>query len=155
MEEVGYTEDGKAPAEFNITSFLTKGKNTIALRVYRWSDASYMEDQDFWRLSEITRDTYLLARNKTHIQDYTVVSDLDETYTKGVFELRLKLENKNKKSTKVMVGAKLFKGNQEILSFEEKTKVKTKGALNFIGLVSDVSAWTAERHQTCMSCVST
>ncbi len=69
-QQVGYSENSKTPTEFNITPYLKKGKNTIAVEVYRWSDASYMEDQDFWRLSEITPYVYLLTRNPQHIRDF-------------------------------------------------------------------------------------
>ena len=60
------------PAEFNLTSYLRKGANSIALEVYRWSDGSYLEDQDFWRFSGIERDVYLYATPRTFVQDYVV-----------------------------------------------------------------------------------
>ena len=84
---VGYSEDSKTPAEFDITKYLKDGENSLAVEIYRWSDASYLEDQDFWRLSGITRDVYLVARNQQHIQDFKVISGLDETYTNGIFSL--------------------------------------------------------------------
>ena len=65
---VGYSEDSKVPAEFNITKYLKSGKNSIAVEVYRWSDGSYLEDQDFWRLSGIQRSVFLHARPKTYIK---------------------------------------------------------------------------------------
>ncbi|MBE0655311.1 MAG: beta-galactosidase, partial [Bacteroidales bacterium] len=92
-EYVGYSEDSKTPAEFNVTDYLRKGKNNIAVEVYRWSDASYLEDQDFWRLSGMTRDVYLLFREKQHIRDFEVYSGLDENYRDGIFRLKVKLVN--------------------------------------------------------------
>ena len=66
-QQVGYSEDSKTPAEFNITKYLKKGENSLAVEVYRWCDGSYLEDQDFWRMSGITRDVFLMARNPQHI----------------------------------------------------------------------------------------
>ena len=65
--KVGYSEDSKTPAEFNITPYLRKGENTISVEVYRWCDGSYLEDQDFFRLSGIERDVYLFASPKVPV----------------------------------------------------------------------------------------
>ena len=78
--KVGYSQGSRTPAEFNITSYLKPGSNLLAVEVFRWSDGSYLEDQDFWRLSGIYRDVYLLARPQQHIRDFRVVTDLDERY---------------------------------------------------------------------------
>ncbi|MCV6606177.1 MAG: DUF4981 domain-containing protein, partial [Porticoccaceae bacterium] len=75
-KKVGYSQGSKLPAEFNITEYLNKdGVNTLALEVYRWSDGSYLECQDFWRISGIERDVFLVARPSTHIRDYFVKTD--------------------------------------------------------------------------------
>ncbi|TKJ89750.1 beta-galactosidase [Paenibacillus sp. CFBP13512] len=74
---VGYSEDSFTPAEFDLTPYLQTGENKLAVEVYRWSDASWLEDQDFWRLSGIFRDVYLYALPDTHIQDFFVHTDLD------------------------------------------------------------------------------
>ncbi len=79
-EKVGYSQGSRTPAEFNITKYLKPGKNIIATEVYRWCDGSYLEDQDFWRLSGIYRDVCLWSTAKSHIRDFTVVTDLDEHY---------------------------------------------------------------------------
>ena len=76
-KEVGYSEDSKTPAEFNVTKFLKNGKNLLAVQVFRWCDGSYLEDQDFWRMSGITRDVYLVARNPVHVFDFGVKSGLE------------------------------------------------------------------------------
>ena len=91
-EFVGYSEDSKTPAEFNITKYLKPGENSVSAEVYRWSDASYLEDQDFWRLGGITRDVYLLARKKQSIKDFRIGSGLDETYTNGLFSLNVETQ---------------------------------------------------------------
>ena len=72
---VGYSEDSKVAAEFNITKYLNKGKNLIAMQVMRWCDGSYLEDQDFWRFTGIAREVYLYARPKMHIEDITITQD--------------------------------------------------------------------------------
>ena len=83
-KEVGYSEDSKMEAEFNLTKYLTPGKeNLIAMRVMRWCDGSYLEDQDFWRFTGIAREVYLYARPKAHIQDFFVLQDLVNGYKDG------------------------------------------------------------------------
>ncbi|MEH7206777.1 glycoside hydrolase family 2 TIM barrel-domain containing protein [Priestia megaterium] len=82
-EFVGYSEDSFTPAEFDITSYLQEDENTIAVEVYRWSDASWLEDQDFWRMSGIFRDVYLYSTPPVHIYDFSVRSSLDNNYQDG------------------------------------------------------------------------
>ena len=72
---LGYSEDSKVAAEFNITKYLKPGKNLIAMQVMRWCDGSYLEDQDFWRFTGIAREVYLYATPKTHLQDITIGQD--------------------------------------------------------------------------------
>lgn len=89
---VGYSEDSKLEAEFNLTPYIIPGKeNLICFQVFRWCDGSYLEDQDFWRLSGVGRDCYLFARNKNRIADIRVTPDLDETYTDGTLDIDLTL----------------------------------------------------------------
>lgn len=90
-EFVGYSEDTFTPAEFDLTPYLRPGENRIAVEVYRWCDASWLEDQDFWRLSGIFRDVYLFATPPTHIYDFAVVAELDETYTDAELALKAKV----------------------------------------------------------------
>ena len=82
---VGYSEDSKVAAEFDITKYLKKGKNLIAMQVMRWCDGSYLEDQDFWRLTGIAREVYLYARPKAHIQDIVVRQDYADG--KGILDV--------------------------------------------------------------------
>jgi len=86
-QNVGYSQDSRTPAEFNITPYLQKGKNTLAAEVYRYSDGSYLEDQDFWRLSGIYRDVYLYSTPKLHIRDFFVNTDLDADYKNAVLRI--------------------------------------------------------------------
>ena len=82
--KVGYNEDAKTPSEFDITSFVKPGENELAVEVYRWSDGTYLEDQDFWRLSGIERDVYLYATPQAYIADVFFKAGLDSTYTAGI-----------------------------------------------------------------------
>jgi len=86
-QRVGYSQGSKLPAEFNITPYVRTGTNTLALEVYRWSDGSYLECQDFWRISGIERDVFLWSAPKRHIRDFFVIGGLDEGYRDGVLEL--------------------------------------------------------------------
>ncbi|MBK8654947.1 MAG: DUF4981 domain-containing protein [Haliscomenobacter sp.] len=92
-QKVGYSEDSKTPAEFNITPYLKSQDNLLAIQVYRWSDASYLECQDFWRISGIERDVYLYATPEVHVRDYFVKSPLDPTYRNGLLSMELSLQN--------------------------------------------------------------
>jgi len=91
--KVGYSEGSKTPAEFDITKYIRKGKNLLSVEVYRWSDASYIEDQDFWRLSGITRDVYLLSRPKTHIQDFWASPILSDDFKNGEVQVSVDLNS--------------------------------------------------------------
>lgn len=88
---VGYSEDSKLEAEFDLTPYLKPGKNLIAFQVFRWCDGTYLEDQDFFRYSGVGRDCYLYARNKKHIQDIRVTPDLDAQYKDGTLNIALQL----------------------------------------------------------------
>ncbi len=88
-ERVGYSEDSFTVAEFNITDYLVEGENTLAVEVYRWSDASWLEDQDFIRLSGIFRDVYLYSTSKVHMRDFFVTTDLDEDYKNATLNVEV------------------------------------------------------------------
>ena len=85
---VGYSEDSKIAAEFDITKYLKKGKNLIAMQIMRWCDGSYLEDQDFWRFTGIAREVYLFARPKAHIEDVTIQQDYQDG--KGLLTVNVK-----------------------------------------------------------------
>ncbi|MHC4432459.1 MAG: glycoside hydrolase family 2 TIM barrel-domain containing protein [Planctomycetota bacterium] len=91
--KVGYSQGSMTPAEFNITEYLKPGENTLALEVYRWSDGSYLEDQDMWRLSGIYRNVYLFATPGVHIRDLAVRTDLDDDYSDATLMIRPKIAN--------------------------------------------------------------
>ncbi len=92
-QEVGYSKVSRMPSEFDITEFIRPGKNIIAVRVYQWSDGSYLEDQDMWWLSGIFRDVYLLSRPKVSIFDFFARTKLDEQYKDGVLTVETTIYN--------------------------------------------------------------
>ncbi len=96
-ELVGYSEDTFTPAEFNLTPYLKHGKNKLAVEVYRWSDASWLEDQDFWRLSGIFRDVFLYALPNLHLYDHRVRTSFDENYENASLEITADVINYFKK----------------------------------------------------------
>ena len=92
-EKVGYSQGSKTPAEFNITSFLKKGENQVAVEVYRWSDGSWLECQDFWRISGIEREVYLEARPGVQIYDFFCRSSLSSDYITGALQLEAEVRD--------------------------------------------------------------
>jgi len=92
-EKVGYSQDGMTPAEFDVTPYIKKGNNMLAVEVYEWSDGSYMEDQDFWKLSGIFRDVFLFAVPKFHIADFFIQSDLNDDFSSAVLKTNLSFRN--------------------------------------------------------------
>ena len=104
-EYVGFSKDSRNPAEFNVTRFVKPGKNVVALEVYRYSDGSYLEDQDMFRLSGIARSTWLLARPKTRVRDFTVTPrPVDKKNLKGDWELVVKIDFADPSSASQTVG---------------------------------------------------
>ncbi|WP_058302275.1 glycoside hydrolase family 2 TIM barrel-domain containing protein [Gorillibacterium timonense] len=90
---VGYSEDTFTPAEFDLTPYLVEGENKLAVEVYRWCDASWLEDQDFWRLSGIFRDVYLYTRKNVHLYDFFAVPALDSEYRDGTLRIKAQVRN--------------------------------------------------------------
>ncbi|WP_430810733.1 MULTISPECIES: glycoside hydrolase family 2 TIM barrel-domain containing protein [unclassified Carboxylicivirga] len=123
-EKVGYSQGSKLPAEFNLTNYVKPGENTIALEVYRWSDGSYLECQDFWRLSGIERDVNLWARPKTRIRDFKIVAGLDEQYQNGVFDLSVEVFNHTAKAQAhtLELALRSWDGKEELLTMKQSIK---------------------------------
>jgi len=143
--KVGYNEGSKTPAEFKINNFVKKGKNTVAVQVLRWSDGSYLEDQDFWRLSGIERDVYIYATNKVTFRDFRVISDLENNYKDGIFKLDLKIDNNTNTNVEKSVTVSLLDDTKEIYS-ETKTIVLNPGrnTIEFNKNIPNVKTWNAE-----------
>ena len=145
-EKVGYNEGSKTAAEYKITDVVKKGKNSVAVQVLRWSDASYMEDQDFWRLSGIERDVYVYAADKITLRDFTVTSDLTNNYTDGIFKLDLKVDNNTSNTAEKAVKVQLFDGSEEIYAETKKVNLaQGRNTVNFSKNIPNVKTWNAEK----------
>ena len=92
-KEVGYNEDSKNPAEYLINDYLQENDNVLTLKIFRWSTGSYLECQDFWRMSGIERDVFIYSQPKAAIKDFRITSTLDDTYKDGIFRLAIDLKN--------------------------------------------------------------
>lgn len=90
---LGYGEDSFLPSEFNITPYLKEGENVLSVQVLRWSDGSYLEDQDHWRMSGIQREVFVMAEPKLHIEDFFYQTKLDKSYTDALFQVRPEVDN--------------------------------------------------------------
>lgn len=124
-KKVGYSQDSKLPAEFNITNFLKDGENLIAIEVYRWSDGSFLECQDFWRISGIERDVYLQARPKVSIRDFKVEPFLSNDYTSGKLKIDVDLQGDIEAQKEYKIEARLFKENVQLKknSFQNQAEI--------------------------------
>jgi len=144
-QPVGYSQGSKTPAVFNISDYLKKGKNSIAVEVYRWCDGSYLEDQDFWRLSGIQRPVFLHARPRIKIEDYFVKAGLDEDYSDGLMKLAVKISTSQEEDTDVKLAFRLFDGQDIVLSDTRDTLVSGDNTeIVFNGKIPRVRKWSAE-----------
>ncbi|WP_107823592.1 glycoside hydrolase family 2 TIM barrel-domain containing protein [Mangrovibacterium marinum] len=147
-EFVGYSQGSKLPAEFNITPYLQQGENTIALQIFRWTDGSFLECQDFWRMSGIERSVYLYAQPKMRIADVEANASLDGSYQNGTLNLNVALQNHLAKAGKVRVfyqltdasGQQVAGGNQAVDLAGMQTSAVTFPQLT----VKNVLPWNAE-----------
>jgi beta-galactosidase len=149
-QKVGYSQGSKLPAEFNISDYIKAGKNLISLEVYRWSDGSYLEDQDFWRLSGIERDVFVYSSPKVSIRDYFAKPKLIDNYHNGQFDLEVKLSNYSHKKIKgYSVDVQLFdENNKAIIPIPLSKEIEMEGleeaVFQFSHQVSKPLHWTAE-----------
>lgn len=147
-QEVGYAQDSKLPSEFNITPYLVKGENKLAVQVFQFTDGSYIEDQDFWRLSGIQRDVMLFARPKTHIRDFFARPTLDANYDKGIFSLEVEVANKANKSAKgYTIAYELSDNGLAITSAKvsvPSVKKNARSTVKFEAKNLDIKHWSAE-----------
>ncbi len=148
-QRVGYSQGSRTPAEFDITPYLWGKRNALAVEVYRWSDGSYLEGQDFWHLSGIFRDVFLFATDDIHIRDFWIQTDLDDSYRNAALKMDVSLQNYSKKERRCSL---------EILSFDEDKApflqpiVKTvqirageEVVLNIQRTVENPRKWSAEK----------
>jgi len=146
---IGYSKAAKTSAEFNVTPHLKAGKNLLAVQIFKWSDASYLEDQDFWRLAGIERDVLLIARPKVSIDDFFIVSDLDNNYKNGLFNVDIRIRNFDDSP------AKNYKLRMNLLDENRKKIVskdfsignipaKSTESVSFSSKVNNPKKWSAE-----------
>jgi len=147
-QKVGYSQGSYTPAEFNISKYLKKGNNTIAVEVYRWSDGSYLEDQDFWRLSGIFREVHLFATPNTTIRDTFITSNLDKNYQNATITIKTTIHNYSQTPTKAQyLKITILQHNKPILTTinainkpQPNSETITKTAIN----MNKPKKWTAE-----------
>ena len=162
---VGFSKDSRTPAEFDLTDFVHAGVNQVAVEVYRWSDGSYLEDQDMWRMSGIYRGVYLYSTAAARIRDFTVRTDLDADYRDATLQIKPALAGKNVSLANWTVRAQLYDADkkpvfqselshdaEEILNpgFSAKIlddRMAQRGEPKFAwleGRVTNPAKWTAE-----------
>ena len=136
---VGYSEDSKMEAEFDITDYVKFGeKNLIAMQIMRWCDGSYIEDQDFWRFTGIAREVYLYSRPQAHLDDVRVVTDLDAKYVNATLDFEASLTGADSKVLNLQLkdaDGKVIRGASETVA---------NGAVKFSFQVGNPYKWTAE-----------
>ena len=144
-KDAGMTKVAKSPSEFDITSLLVAGSNELAIQVFRWHDGSYLEDQDFWRLSGLEQDVFLYALPKTSIWDFFLKAGLENNYKDGVFNasVNLKRFNKTLESGSLKLEIHPAKSSKTVYS-ASKNFTKTDSALNFQTILKNVHPWSAE-----------
>ena len=143
-QKVGYSQNSMSPAEFDVTSFLRKGKNKLAVEVYRWSDGSYLEDQDMWRLSGIFRSVQLWVRPLVHISDYHVTAVPSLAENKAAVHANISLCNVSKKAVNNLravwkIDGQKMVGSLKRLSANDTTTISLEYTLNNLLL------WSAEK----------
>lgn len=147
---VGFSKDSRLPAEFDITDYVKPGENLLAARVYRWSDGSYLEDQDMWFLSGIFRDVYLYSTAALHVRDFWVQTDLDAQYRDAQLDILLKVRNHAGRGAKnVQVEAELFDAKGKpfqgwVRQASLDVPARGESAVHLQGEVKAPEKWTAE-----------
>jgi len=137
---VGYSEDSKVAAEFDITKYVKPGRNLIAMQVMRWCDGSYLEDQDFWRFTGIAREVYLYARPKVHVEDFFINADLKDDFKQGVLSGEVKIASAKGKTIEM----ELLDPQGKLVEQTHATMFND-GPLTFrLESLGNVKAWTAE-----------
>ncbi|EMI58140.1 glycoside hydrolase family 2 TIM barrel-domain containing protein [Rhodopirellula sallentina] len=147
-KQVGYSQGSRTPATFDITSYLQPGTNTLAAEVYRYCDGSYLEDQDFWRLSGIFRDVYLWSEDQIRVRDFFVHTDLDDRYENATLRVDLEVASVHGEPQAVTVEAELLDESQQpvIKNLKAEGIVESNGELE-LSLEQTVESprlWSAE-----------
>ena len=146
---LGFSKDSKTPAEFDLTPYLIEGPNTLAMEVFRWSDGSYLECQDMWRMSGINRDVFLYARPQTYVRDFFAKGNLKDKYTNGNLEIDLlfnKLSADDSKNLKLQINLYDKENTAKPVSSETLALTKALGtdSLHYEKFIALPKKWTAE-----------
>ena len=149
--KVGYSQGSMTPAEFNITNFLKKENNILAVEVYRWSDGSYLEDQDMWRFSGIYRDVYLFSTPKVHIRDFFARCELDKNYKNALLKVRINVSNYGKSDVSqfnveiaLLDKEQQFIGSEILMSKTFDIKSESEYIIELQAEIQDPKKWTGE-----------
>mgnify|MGYP002640146277 CR=1 FL=1 len=146
--KVGYSQGSMTPAEFNISKYLQPGTNSISVQVFRWSDAAYIEDQDFWRLSGIYRDVYLMQVPDTHIRHFKAIAGLENDYRDGRLLVTTNLNNVTSKNGTVALETKLYDKRKNLVasipSIDVTIAARSEEVVEQEVVVPEINSWTAE-----------
>lgn len=147
-QEVGYSEDSKDPAEFLINKYVKPGKNSLAVKMFRWSTGSYLECQDMFRMSGFERDVFLWSQPKKALNDFRVVSTLDDSYKNGIFKLGVDVKNTTTGPSNLTVNYELVDTNGKTISDQSRTinvPANSKETIDFTSTtLNNISTWTSE-----------
>jgi beta-galactosidase len=143
---VGYSQGSKTPAEFNISEYLKEGKNLIALQMFRWSDASYLESQDMLRMSGIEREVYLYSRPKVHLSDFYSNTNLDDSYKNGIFKGTFYISNPTSKNLSKTISIEILDTKNSLFTTSETIEIQANSTKEFNAntIIDHVKSWSAE-----------
>ena len=152
-KKVGYSENSMSPAEFDITDYIVQGRNRLAVEVYRWSDGSYLEDQDMWRLSGIFRPVELWIRPETHIKDYSITAELADDFRSAQIKLTAQIRNMSKKNASHIELEALITGKdadgknviKKMSGFLQRINKSTVGEIALSGILENPLLWSSEK----------
>lgn len=146
-QQVGYSTDSRVAAEFNIAPYIVRGRNRVTLKVARWCEGSFLEDQQGWRLSGLNRDIYIFAQPKIRVRDYMVRTTLDPTYTHGLLETALLLKSELLNTHTVTVYYDLFDPQGKLVNQSSRDVtlgMRSEDTVRFTATVYNVKQWNDE-----------
>lgn len=148
-KKVGYSQGANNDARFDITKYVRKGNNTVSVEVYRWSDGSYLEDQDMFRLSGIHRDVYLVAMPKVHLRDMCLTSSFSDNLAKATLNVRTNVENDGKSTAKAAVRLTLFDADGQKVASQTMSPASVAVGKELVGnaqmAIDRPNLWSAEK----------
>ncbi len=152
-KKVGYSQNSMSPAEFDVTGFVQTGTNRLAVEVYRWSDGSYLEDQDMWRLSGIFRPVELWVRHQTNIRDYMFTSDLSDDMHSATFQTKVWVRNQTDRKAKDLTLEVILTGqdsqgkpvNKKMTAPVSALQASAEQCVDLPGNIEEPRLWSAEK----------